>query len=100
MTLEDGIAAAVRAEVAPLRTTVERLTAEIEKLRRALPPALVTMEEAGKRLGLSLSTVRRRVRDGSLPSRKVGRAVRVDLGSMHADDPGKIAHLASAVRAT
>ena len=94
MSLEDGIAAAVRAEVAPLQANVARLTAEVEALRRALPPALVTLKEAANRLGLSLSTVRRRVRDGSLPARKVGRCVRVDLGALHPPTPSEVARLA------
>lgn len=99
MTLEDGIAAAVRAEVAPLHASVAKLSAEIEALRRAMPPALVTMREAARLLGLSLSTVRRRIRDGQLPARRVGKSVRVDLAGLHAPKPTEIARLSLATRA-
>src|SRR5712692_3052118 len=86
--LADEIKAALR-EVLP-RTELGRLAAEIESLRRQLPPSLVTMTHAAKVLGVSLSTVRRKVRDGSLPSRKIGRAVRVDLAALRPMTPDDV----------
>lgn len=82
MSIEDTIAAAVQAHVSPLVAEVQRMTAELEALRRALPSRLVTLAEAAEQLGVSLATVRRRVRDGSLPSKRIGRAVRVDLSAL------------------
>lgn len=82
MSIEESIASALSAQLEPMRAELRRVTAELEALRRALPPQLVTMTEAAKRLDVSLSTVRRRVKDGELPSRNVGRSVRVDLSAL------------------
>ena len=41
--------------------------------------AYVTAAEAASRLGISLRTVRRRIADGSLPSVRIGRAVRIPM---------------------
>lgn len=81
MSIEDAIAAAVQAHVSPLVVEIQRLSAQVGELRRALPARLVTLAEAAEQLGVSLATVRRRVRDGSLVSKKLGRAVRIDLSS-------------------
>ncbi len=82
MSIEDTIREAISAEVAPLRQTIDQLKAEVVQLHRALPAQLVSLHEASKLLGLSLSTVRRRVRDGTLPTRKVGRAIRLDVSAL------------------
>lgn len=79
MTLEETIAALLEAKLAPLVESNRRLAAEVERLRESLPAQLVTQAEAAKRLGLSVSTVKRRVRDGTLPVRRFGGSVRVDL---------------------
>ncbi len=46
------------------------------------PDRLLTVREAAKRLGVSTSTVKRRIRDGSLPAVRIGtrpgQSVRVD----------------------
>ena len=42
----------------------------------------LTAAEAAARLGLSLRTVRRRIADGSLPSVRIGRAVRVSAAAL------------------
>jgi excisionase family DNA binding protein len=42
----------------------------------------LTAAEAAVRLGLSLRTVRRRISDGSLPSVRIGRAVRIPAGAL------------------
>ena len=44
--------------------------------------AYLTAAEAGSRLGISLRTVRRRIADGSLPSARIGRAVRIPTGAL------------------
>jgi excisionase family DNA binding protein len=45
-------------------------------------PDYVTAAEAAARLGISLRTVRRRIADGSLPSVRIGRAVRIPAGAL------------------
>lgn len=82
-TIEDAIAAALEAKLAPLRTEIHRLAEGLERLRHALPPPLVSMREAARTLDVSLSTIRRRVRDGSLRAVRVGNMLRVDLGALH-----------------
>lgn len=82
MTLEDTIAAAVRDAVAPLAEDVRRLTAEVERLRRALPAQLVSVTEAARVLGLDPRTIRRRVQEGAIPARRVGRKLLVDLAAV------------------
>jgi excisionase family DNA binding protein len=90
MTIEETISAAVAASVTPLFAELRRISAELETLRRALPPQLVTLPEAAQRLGLSLATVRRRVKDGSLPSQRIGRSVRVDVGGLRGPTEGEV----------
>src|SRR5216684_3866927 len=79
MSFEDTIAAVLDGRLAPLRLEVQRLAAEVSDLRQALPPLLVSVPIAAERLGVSLSTARRRVRDGEWPVRRDGRRVLVDL---------------------
>jgi excisionase family DNA binding protein len=77
---------------------VRELRVAFDALRRGMPPALATMEQAAEALGVSLSTIRRRVRDGSLPCKRLGRAVRVDLAAVRPADAGEIAELARRAR--
>lgn len=94
MSLEETLSAIVAGHVAPLRAEIERLRADVAALRRSQPAALATPAEAARALGVSLSTVRRRVRDGSLPVRRVGRSVRIDLAAMHAPSEAEVLRLA------
>jgi excisionase family DNA binding protein len=82
VSIEETIGAVIEAKLAPLRAEISLLVAKVEAVRRALPPALVTMPEAARLLGLSLRTVRRQVKAGKLPSCRLGRGVRVDLASL------------------
>jgi excisionase family DNA binding protein len=45
-------------------------------------PDYLTAAEAASRLGISLRTTRRRIADGSLPSVRIGRAVRIPAGAL------------------
>jgi excisionase family DNA binding protein len=82
MTLEESIAALIRAELAPVVAEMRATSAALESLRQSLPAQLVTVPEAAQRLGLSAATVRRRVKDGTLPARRVGKSIRVDLSAL------------------
>jgi excisionase family DNA binding protein len=79
VTLEDTILAAVRqavaAELAPLRR-------DLAALRDAQRSELVETAEAARRLRVSVRTVQRMVRDGELPSVRVGRSYRVRLSEV------------------
>jgi excisionase family DNA binding protein len=83
MSIEETIAAAVQSQVSPLLAEMRRMNTELEALRRALPPQLVTLTEAARRLGISMATARRRVKDGTVPCRRIGRSVRVDLSALN-----------------
>lgn len=82
MTIEETIAVVVGGQVAPVLAELRAVKTELEALRRAMPPQLVTMTAAAKALGQSLSTIRRKVKDGTLPCRRIGRSVRVDLSGL------------------
>lgn len=45
-------------------------------------PEYLTAAEAASRLGISLRTVRRRIADGSLPSVRIGHAVRIPAAAL------------------
>lgn len=45
-------------------------------------PVYLSATEAAERLGISLRTVRRRIADGSLPSVRIGRAVRIPVAAL------------------
>ena len=81
--IEDTIAVVVEAAV---RRAVAPHEAEIAKLRGESDADGVTIPEAARRLSLSQRTVERRVRDGTLPSIKVGRARRVKMGTIFPED--------------
>lgn len=98
MTIEETIAASLAAHVTPVLAELREVRAELEALRRALPPQLVSMADAAKHLGLSLATVRRRVRDGTLPSRRIGRNVRVDLSAAHPMTETEVVQLSKRAR--
>ena len=83
MSFEDTLTTLLEAKLLPISEALRGLAQEVESVRRALPPVLVTLREASRRLGVSESTVRRRVRDGQLRTLKIGGLVRVDLGVLH-----------------
>lgn len=97
MTIEDTIGAVLESKLAPLKEQVGQLSAQLEALRRALPPALVSVPEAARLLGLSVSSVRRRVKEGTLPSKRIGSAVRVDLAGLHQPDEAEVLRLAQSI---
>ena len=51
-------------------------------MRAMRDPDYLTATEAASRLGISLRTVRRRIADGSLPSARIGRAVRIPAAAL------------------
>lgn len=75
----------LRAEVGSV-VTIDELAAKVDVLttlvRRLQGPKLVCVAEAAATLGVSEVTVRRHVKTGKLPSKQVGRAVRVDLSRL------------------
>jgi excisionase family DNA binding protein len=62
-----------------LAAKVDGLAAEVVRLRERLPPQLVTIDKAAELLGVSRSTIKRKVAAGEIRARHVGRSVRVDV---------------------
>lgn len=97
MALEDDVAAArAAAERADARLrTVEQLLARIEA---RLPSTAVSAAEFARRSGVSELTVRRRIADGKLPARRLGRRWVVDLSALRPPSDAEVAELARGAR--
>jgi hypothetical protein len=93
-TLEDLVARIVRAAV---RDEIRPLQEAIDSLRRHQQPAFVDVKRAGELTGLSVATLRRRVRDGGIGSKKVGGRVLIDVDSLKVVDAAEVAQLAAKV---
>jgi len=77
-----------------LQDQVEQLTVAIRSLERHLPAPLVSVHDAAERLGVSVNTVRRRVKSGHIPSTRIGKAVRIDLTKVRPLDQVEVSELA------
>ncbi len=86
------------ARISALEALVAALTESIEKLRRASPSTFVSMSDAARVLGVSISTLRRRIRTGEVPVVRIGRSVRVDLGALCPADRTEVVRLVEAAR--
>jgi excisionase family DNA binding protein len=71
--------AVVVMETTELVALIERA---VEKALERASEQGITMQEAAARLNLSLRTIERRVKDGILPSTKIGGAVRIPLSAV------------------
>jgi excisionase family DNA binding protein len=100
VSIEDIITAAFATQLEPLRAELRAVRAELQALHRAVPPQLLTLQQAAKHLGLSLSTVRRRAKDGTLPVKRIGRSLRVDVSQMHAATEAEVAARVVSIRGT
>jgi len=67
-------------------------------MRQALPPALVPLKDAARRMGVSEKTARRRVRAGEWPARRDGRKVLVDLSALRPMTEDEVARAAAELR--
>ena len=86
------------ARVSALEARLSALIEAVEKLRRSTPTTYTTMPEAARALGVSLSTLRRRIRSGEISVVRVGRAVRIDLAGLKPVDATEVVRLAEASR--
>jgi excisionase family DNA binding protein len=98
-TLEDTLGTLLDARLAPLRSDLERVSAELAAVRRALPPLLLPLKEAAKHMHVSEKTARRRVRSGEWPARRDGRKLLVDLSALRPMNDAEIAEAAHRLRA-
>lgn len=88
----------IPARMEGLAREVRELKASMEQMQRALPPMLLSIPDAARSLGVSRSTLRRRLEDGSLPYVRIGRAVRVDLAKVRPIDDEEMARIAGEIR--
>jgi excisionase family DNA binding protein len=86
------------ARLVALEAEVRGLREEVVRLRTSAPLLLVAPPEAATRLGVSLSTLRRRIRSGEVPVTRIGRSIRVDLGALRPADQAEVTRLAEAAR--
>jgi excisionase family DNA binding protein len=70
-----------------LEQALDPLRAELARLRAQVEAQGVSIPEAAKRLGICERTVKRRIKDGTLPSTRVGGARRVLLSPVLEGDP-------------
>jgi excisionase family DNA binding protein len=77
----------------------EELTRLLEPIRRALPPSLVSINEAAGILGVSVCTVRRRVKAREYPTKRVGRQIKIDATALHPEREADVVDLAARARA-
>jgi excisionase family DNA binding protein len=75
------------------------LDEKLDPIRRALPPSLVSIEDAAGILGVSVATVRRRVKAREYPTKRVGRQIKIDATALHPEREAEIVDLAARVRA-
>ena len=81
--------------VVALQDKVATLTVAIRSLERHLPAPLVSVHQAAERLGVSVNTVRRRVKSGEMPCTRIGKALRIDLTKVRPLDSEEILELAT-----
>lgn len=80
--------------VISLQGQVETLTAVVKTLARQIPPPLVSVHEAAERLGVSVNTVRRRVKTGEIPCTRIGKVLRIDLSKVRVLDQDEVEEMA------
>jgi excisionase family DNA binding protein len=98
VSLDQALAAAVRAAIAPLEAKIEALTREVASLRATLPPALLRPSEVAERYGIPRSTQRRYVRQGRLRKVTIGRTVLIDVSRLQPLSAEEIAQMAAQTR--
>ena len=84
--------------LAAVETELRALRDVVEQLRRATPPAVVSLSQAAGHLGVSVSPLRRRAKAGELPVVRIGRSIRVDLSRLQPVDNATVADLAASAR--
>lgn len=91
MSFDETLGALLDARLAPVRVEIERLAAEVIELRHTLPPMLVPLREAARRMGVSYATARRRVDAREWPARRDGGRILIDLGGLRPMSDGEVA---------
>ena len=80
--------------VISLKGQVETLTAVVRTRARQIPAPVVSVHEAAERLGVSVNTVRRRVKSGEIPCTRIGKVLRIDLSKVRVLDQEEVEEMA------
>lgn len=86
MTLEESIKEAVLEAVAPVLEQMRAQAEELRQLRRVLPPAFGSKQDAARLLGVSVKSIGRGIARGEIEVKRIGTRVLVDLAKLHVDD--------------
>jgi excisionase family DNA binding protein len=98
-TFEDTIAALLEAKLTPMKQELVRVNQALETMQRMLPPQLLTVAQAAAALKISTSTVRRRMKDGSLPCRRISKnVVRVDMSALNGPSENEVMRIREELR--
>ena len=73
---------------------LDELLERVAAIENRLPPLLFPISDAARQMKVSVATIKRRVRDGSLPTLKVGSRTLVDLSRLRGVDGDEVARLA------
>lgn len=88
--------AATLPDIVEIEALLRRLLAEhLDPIRKALPPSLVSIEEAARILGVSVATVRRKVKAREYVTKMVGRQIRIDATTLHPVRDAEVVELAA-----
>jgi excisionase family DNA binding protein len=71
---------------------------ELERFRAANGPAYWSVKEAAEKTGLSEATLRRRIKAGELPSKRVGSRVLIPSDALGPEQDDAVVELAHAAR--
>jgi excisionase family DNA binding protein len=84
--------------VVGLQEQVQTLTIAVHALAKRIPARLISVQEAAEVLGVSCATIRRKVKAGEFPYRRIGKAVRIDISKLRAHDSDEVEELALRAR--
>ncbi len=93
--IEEVLASVVRAAVEPLARELRDIRVEIERLRHAVPPQLVSIRDAAEFLRLSESTLRRRIKAGDIPYQRIGSLIRIDVNALRPKSADEVESMVS-----
>ncbi len=82
-----------REDLAPVMAELRAIRAMLDR------PTLLSVEEAARFAGVSVSTIRREIRAGAYPCTRIGRQIRIDARHLAPPQQDEVVDLAAAARA-
>lgn len=81
----------IAANVATMSAELKDLRNEVRSLRAATPSRCVSVKEAAQILGVHPNTIRNRIDDGSIPFKRVGARILVEIDRIGEVDEARVA---------